>query len=160
MLTQKRLREVLHYDPETGIFTWTKGRRKGKIAGTIHDDRGSLKVAIDGERHHLHHLAWLWMTGMMPRWHIAHVDEDPRNNRWKNLSEGAKIRRASHRAPCPEQTNIPGVVQVGDRFEALIATDSVTLNLGAFATAGEARDAIREAIRKAREKQDRRLQAV
>lgn len=57
MLTQERLREVLHYDPDTGIFTFVKGRRKGKVAGTRHDGRGFLKVSIDNERHLLHRLA-------------------------------------------------------------------------------------------------------
>ena len=59
MLTQTRLREVLHYDPATGIFTFVKGRRKGTIAGTRHDGRGFLRVSIDNERHLLHRLAWL-----------------------------------------------------------------------------------------------------
>lgn len=56
MLTQKRLREVLHYNPEAGIFRFAKGTRKGKVAGTLHDDRGFPKVSIDNERHMLHRL--------------------------------------------------------------------------------------------------------
>lgn len=57
MLTQKRLRSKLHYDPMTGIFTWAKGARKGQVAGTAHDARGFLKVSIDDKRHPLHRLA-------------------------------------------------------------------------------------------------------
>jgi len=37
MLTQKRLHDILHYDPQTGIFRWRTGKRKGQVAGTRHD---------------------------------------------------------------------------------------------------------------------------
>ena len=149
MLTQKRLRETLHYNPETGIFTWTKGERRGKAAGTSHDDRGFLKVAIDNERHLLHRLAWLWMTGFHPRSTIEHINGDRSDNRWANLRMGVGSMKRTHCAPYPEPTAFRGVYQLGDRFEALIPVANEVLNIGSFATAEEARDAIDEAMRAA-----------
>lgn len=48
MLTQKHLREIMHYDPEAGAFRWVSRRRRGLLAGTLHDARGFLKAKIDG----------------------------------------------------------------------------------------------------------------
>lgn len=82
MLTQKRLYEVLDYDPASGTFIWINGSRKGKVAGTRQDNRGFMKVSIDGRRHLLHRLAWLWMTGAMPRANLAHLNGHHGDNRW------------------------------------------------------------------------------
>ena len=149
MLTQKRLREVLHYDPETGIFTFRKGTRKGKVAGTLHDDRGYLKVSIDNKRHMLHRLAWLWMTGLHSRSTIEHINGDNCDNSWSNLREGLGWARETHRAPFPEPTQYRGVYQLGDRFEALIPVASEVLNIGSYSTAEDARDAIDQQVKAA-----------
>ncbi|WP_323007561.1 HNH endonuclease [Pseudorhodobacter sp.] len=158
MLTQTRLRQVLTYKPEAGCFTWVRGAKAGKVAGTLHDARGFLKVSIDGERHLLHRLAWLWMTGAMPRSNIAHIDQDRSNNRWTNLREGERMQVLAHRAPWRGPTGMAGVWSVEDRFEAMIDIDGVLINLGHYTTATEAQEAIAMIQRRARERQRQKLQ--
>ncbi len=152
MLTQKRLREVLHHAPESGAFTWLRGRRKGRVAGTRHDHRGFLKVGIDGERHLLHRLAWLWMTGIWSRWRIEQINGDHADNRWSNLREGSRLQKRDHRPARREITGIPGVWRVGSRFEALVQVAGVTMNLASFPSARMARAAIALTDRRARER--------
>lgn len=153
MLTQNRLRAVLHYDPSSGIFTWTSGKRKGKAAGTRHDARGFLKVSIDNQRYLLHRLAWLWMTGAMPRWDIVHRNGDHSDNRWSNLNEADRLQHSSERSPARIRTEAEGVWQVGDQFEATIATNTAVLSLGTFASLDEAKTAIQTRLRAARQRQ-------
>lgn len=153
MLTQERLRDVLRYDPETGIFSRIKGKRKGEVVGSAHDARGILKVSIGNERHFLHRLGWLCMTGCMPRSNIEHINGDRSDNRWINLREGVRLQRASDLAPWRGRTRFDGVWKVGDGFEAMLQTSTVALNLGTFPTAEEALNVIREEIRKARARQ-------
>ena len=147
MLTQKRLCEVLNYDPATGIFTWTKGRRKGKVADTSHDERGFLKVAIDGKRHLLHRLAWLWMTGTVCRWSVEHVNGDHSDNRWANLREGDRGQKRQQQAPRNEPTKSRGISKVGDLFEAMVEVRGRVFNLGAFASDTEAAAAVTVALK-------------
>jgi hypothetical protein len=63
VITQKQLKEMLHYAPETGIFTWLEGRRKGKPAGSK-NERGYLKIwiSVKGIRklYYAHRLAWFY----------------------------------------------------------------------------------------------------
>ncbi|HRK66630.1 MAG TPA: HNH endonuclease signature motif containing protein [Hyphomonas sp.] len=150
MLTQKRLREVLHYDPETGSFTFARGARKGRAAGTAHDARGFLKVSIDNERHLLHRLAWLWMTGTLPRWNIAHVNGDRSDNRWSNLREGDRSQKRAHRPLLAEPAGQPGVWRVGDHFDAMVEVEGQRVNIGSFAKAQEAARVAKITVEKAR----------
>ena len=151
MLTQRRLMEVLTYNPETGVFTWNKGARKGKVAGTMHDERGVLKVSIDKERHLLHRLAWLWMTGTTPRWSVDHRNGDFSDNRWSNLREGERGQKRQYRPPWREPTSVPGVSRVGGLFEAMVDVQGKVFNLGSFPRAEEAGAAVAVALKRARE---------
>jgi hypothetical protein len=86
-LTAERLREVLNYDPATGVFTWlvrtARCRRIGEVAGC--GKNGYHQIGIDRRRYRAHRLAWLYMTGEWPAQEIDHINGDPSDNRITNL---------------------------------------------------------------------------
>jgi len=91
MLTQEYLKSILHYDPETGIFTWLKCRNKnlvGSKAGYICSSRGHgyVKIRIKSKQYLAHRLAFLYMGGKIPQT-IDHINQDRADNRWCNLRE-------------------------------------------------------------------------
>ncbi len=88
MITQQRLKELLTYNSETGVFVWgvNRGRAKiGDIAGQ-NDRKGYLRIGIEGSRYQGHHLAWLYFFGFMPN-QIDHMNEIKCDNRICNLRE-------------------------------------------------------------------------
>lgn len=92
-ITLERLKELLHYDPSTGKFTWRVqrtgrgGSKPGDIAGTVHGARGYLRVVIDRERLYLHRLAWMYVYGAMPIGVVDHINRNPSDNRIVNLRD-------------------------------------------------------------------------
>lgn len=88
-LTQSSLKERLIYDPETGIFVWLDslgGVKLGSVCGHV-NNRGYVRITIDGRRHRAHRLAWLYVYGKFPRDQIDHIDGNPSNNKMSNLRE-------------------------------------------------------------------------
>lgn len=90
MLDHAYLKRILHYDPETGVFTWLV-RRKGKIradrtAGTPDKD-GYIEIGIDRRRYKAHRLAWFYMTGEWPKLFVDHINGITSDNRFANLRE-------------------------------------------------------------------------
>lgn len=91
-LTAERLREVLDYDAETGIFT---RRMKtnintvvGQVVGSLHH-KGYLRMSVDGHIYWAHRLAWLYVYGEWPKGPIDHANRIRTDNRICNLREAS-----------------------------------------------------------------------
>lgn len=86
-MNQSQLKEMFHYDPDTGEFVRLVQRSPnamvGDIVGTV-DGKGYLHVSINKKFYRLHRLAFLYMTGEIPRY-VDHIDRNRTNNRWSNL---------------------------------------------------------------------------
>jgi len=102
MITQTELKKRLHYNPDTGIFTWlprplesfgTVGAGKAwntrlanKPTGYV-NKLGYLIIGIDDKLHKSHRLAFLYMAGEFPKDQVDHINHARGDNRWKNLRE-------------------------------------------------------------------------
>lgn len=85
--TIARLREVVSYDPATGILTWliTSGRAiAGREAGCFDRATGYWRIRIDGQAIMSHHVAYALMTGVWPE-RLDHRYGKENGNRWENL---------------------------------------------------------------------------
>lgn len=144
MLTLARLRELLAYDPETGVFTWRVNRgakRAGDVAGNKNCVLGYVLIGIDYRTYLAHRLAWLYMTGEWPADEVDHWDLDGANNRWVNLREATKGENGANRpAPANNTSGYKGVywhARAG-RWMAQIMKNQRSLYLGLHDTREEA----------------------
>ena len=89
VMTQNELKEILHYEPNTGMFTWliSKGNIKaGDVAGS-HGKHNHLYIKINGKNCYLHRLAWLYVYGKFPINMIDHINGIAEDNRIDNLRD-------------------------------------------------------------------------
>lgn len=155
LLTQSHLQELLHYNPETGIFTWLVSRsrtRAGEIADYV-NNRGYVRIRICSVEYLAHRLAWLYMTGGWPKDQIDHINGIRNDNRWANLREADRfINQQNQRKPRPNNvTGFLGVSPEGNRFVAQIGLRGKKYSLGAYHTPEQAHKAYIEAKRRLHE---------
>lgn len=91
-LTRNRLWAVLNYNPISGLFYW-KCKDKlgshviiGNVAGGL-DEKGYIRIRIDGKKYRAHRLAWLYTFGVWPTLQIDHINRVRDDNRICNLRE-------------------------------------------------------------------------
>ena len=146
-LTQARLKELLHYDPVTGIFTWITRKAQrihvGDVAGWA-NGKGYLKVEIDGRGYFLHNLAWLYMTGEWPARQVDHKNCVGSYNAWDNLREATAVENGANTRLSKRNTSgFKGVhfrqkKRGTKRWQAYIRKNRQLKHLGYFYTPEEA----------------------
>lgn len=163
-LTQERLKEVLHYEPETGIFTWLvdiwcgsglPGKppkraivKAGEVAGCRQTQRGTyIFIRIDSSLYGAHRLAWLYMKGEWPI-RVDHEDNDGTNNRWGNLRLATKSQNAANSKIHFDSTSgVKGVwfSQASQKWCSMIRVDGSRKYLGLFVNKQDAAQAYADA---------------
>ena len=113
MLTQSRLKQLLHYDPETGVFTWRVSPcnrvRTVSVAGSL-GMKGYRRIRIDRSNYFAHRLAWLYMHGQFPCDKTDHINGVKDDNRIANLRAATDAQNSQNRAKQSNNTSgIPGV---------------------------------------------------
>lgn len=143
MLSVERLREVLHFDENTGTFRWRINRgpaRKGNIAGnsTTH---GYRRIRIDWVLYKEHSLAWLYVNGQFPDGEIDHVNGITSYNRPVNLRIATHtMQMANSKKRKDNKSGFKGVfwnTRAG-RWEAKIQFENRQHHLGYFDDASDA----------------------
>jgi hypothetical protein len=142
-LTADRLRELLHYDAETGVFTWiaSPGRggriRVGDVAGYPNSE-GYREISINGCSYRVHRVAWLYITGEWPRLQIDHANCEKADNRFCNLREATSSQnQANTYTAARNVSGFKGVRKIRQKsghskFQARIGINGKSLCLGTF----------------------------
>ncbi len=149
-LTAERLRELLHYDPDTGVFTWINSSKirghcvkAGSVAGTKFGHK-YVRIGFSGVRYYAHRLAWLYVYGFFPNEVIDHINGDGHDNRISNLR--AATRAQNQQNMKIHKDNSSGFLGVSfhknrGKWAARICIGSKPKHLGMFSTAEAAHKA-------------------
>ena len=158
MLTHKRLVEVLHFDPSTGVFTWLKQLApRGKVGSRAgcadHASRSKNRrfIRIDGTLYLEHRLAWFYVHGEWPPHLIDHRDRDASRNAMDNLRSASHGQNAANTAAHRDsQSGVKGVHWSISRrrWVASIGVNGRVIQLGRFTSMEAAKMAYAAAAEK------------
>lgn len=146
MLDQEQLKQYVHYDSATGVFTRAVSRggnqfgaqfsrwKVGDVMGFV-NSRGYRRISISGKIYQAHRLAWLYHYGAWPKDQIDHINGNRCDNRIDNLREVTNAENGKntsrHRG---NKTGVSGVhihSQNGN-YVAQIRVSNRLIHLGCF----------------------------
>ena len=152
-----RLRDLVHYESTTGVFTLRVDvshiRKAGRRIDVVKHGRrssGYRSVNILGRRFLAHRLAWALHFGEWPAHSVDHLNGERSDNRIANLrcatsATNAQNQRTHH---ANSKTGVMGVHIDKGRYRAQITVNGSTKQVGVFDTVDEAHAAYLEAKRR------------
>ncbi len=138
-MTQDKLKEILNYDEETGIFKWKISNQSsikvGDIAGHLSKKVGYTIIGIDNEVYPAHRLAWLYVCGQLPKNEIDHINHIKDDNRICNLREVTHTENSRNQKM--RKDNKSGATGVYwyeplKKWQASIRVNNILIHLGYF----------------------------
>lgn len=141
LITIERLKELLDYEPTTGIFRWKVKRvyiPAGSIAGYLNRE-GYRVIVVDKVRYQAHRLAWFYFYGRWPEEQVDHINRQKDANEISNLREATNaqntVNRAAHRT---SRSGFKGVTMHRRRWRAKIKVSGREIHIGRFDSPEEA----------------------
>lgn len=154
-ISHERLKEMLVYDPETGIFTWrirvSYSVLAGMVAGFVHPS-GYRVIRIQRRTYKASRLAWFYVNGAWPNPSVDHRNRIKLDDRIGNLREATQAQQSSNIGVSKRnKCGIKGVFWLAcDRvWIAAIQRNKIKRRLGRFQTKEEAAAAYRAAVAEA-----------
>ena len=149
-MTHQRLKELLCYDSESGVFQWISRRNKvkaGDVAGRPAIG-GYIRICIDGSAHMAHRLAWFYVHGVWPAGQIDHINRKGSDNRIANLRD-CTASQNQHNRSIP-RSNTSGYLGVSwckknEKWRVQIRAKNKVMSLGHFHCPMEASNAYQAA---------------
>ena len=141
-LSQSTLKELVHYNPTTGVFV------RRAASGTAKDGdpmgcvaHGYLQASVNGKPYLLHRLAFLYMTGSFPPDQVDHINHKRDDNRWINLRHATRTENLRNATLSNSNTSgHTGVYwnKASNKWNAMIQINGTLKHLGFFDDKNEA----------------------
>lgn len=142
ILTQERLKQLLRYNPDSGVFKWKENRSNKALVGTVagrkfDNKRGnkSIKIMIDGIEYLAHRLVWLYLYGHFPENDIDHINGNGYDNGRVNLRDVSRAVNNKNKAKYKSNTSgCAGVYWSNGRnkWVSQICVNKITVHLGRY----------------------------
>jgi len=153
LLTYEKLKSLLHYNPDTGLFTW---RERGgdtvytRIFNNVYANKETghlwerdgykrvyLMLTLNGDPYHFfaHRLAWFYVTSEWPEDQVDHINGDSTDNRFVNLREVDNQENCKNTKLCKNNSSgFNGVSwhKSNKNWSAYIMVDRKKIHLGGF----------------------------
>ncbi len=145
LITQARLKELLEYNKDTGLFYWKvkkQGIKQNNVAGHLSNSSGYIELRVDYKLYKAHRLVWLYVFGEFPKNEIDHLNHIRHDNRIDNLRDvSASVNSRNRSIGINNQSGFAGVHldKQTNKWRAQIRFDNKLISLGRFP---ELKDAI------------------
>jgi hypothetical protein len=173
-VTPEELKELLSYDPNTGLFVWLDRPLKffhdsggrytaefaqkvfrslfaGKPALTAKNPGGYLRGNLFGRNLMAHRAAFCLVAGRWPMHQVDHINGVRDDNRWDNLREATNAQNQHNSSSAKgSSSRFIGVAlcKRSHRWTAYICPDGTKIHLGNFGSEEEAARVRDEAAKK------------
>ena len=132
----QKAKELLEYNPDTGVFTWrvsNSNRVKiGDIAGCLHKNSGYTLIRVGDKLLRAHRIAFFIVNNETPNV-IDHINGDRSDNRISNLRSCTSQQNGFNSSKQINNTSgYRGVSKAGNKWRARIYIKNKETSLGHF----------------------------